>query len=59
MYRAGKIAPLVINPGELNDSKNFYTDSEFAEFLGITLEEFLRQIEKQKLNSVTLPKGTI
>jgi len=59
MYSIGEIAPLKIDKGDLNDSKNFYTDEEFAETFGITVEELLRQIDKQKPGEMASPKGTI
>ena len=59
VYEMGMIAPLVINPGDLNNSDYFYTDEEFAEFLGLSLDDFLRRIEKQKSGVITSPKDVI
>ncbi len=59
VYEMGMIAPLVINPGDLNNSDYFYTDEEFAEFLGLSLDDFLRLVEKQKTDTMILPKDVI
>ena len=59
MYSMGRIAPLMIDPGDFNDSANFYTDEEFAKFLGLSIEDFLKQVDKQKQGVSISPKGTI
>ncbi len=58
MHSMGMIAPLVIDKGDLNDPENFYTDQEFAEFLGITVEELEQKHHKAK-EEIPSMKGTI
>ena len=36
----GMPLPIMIEPGYFDDSTNFFTDQEMAEFYGLTLEQF-------------------
>ncbi len=55
LYEIGRIAPLTFDAGDLDNPDNFYTDEEFAEFMGVSIEE-LTGVMKGK-NQKTDPDG--
>ena len=62
LYKMGYIAPLLIDPGDLDNPDMFYTDEEFAEAMGVTPEELIKRfIETEKNDGQATPtlKGTI
>jgi len=59
MYKMGVEAPLVVDRGDLDDPKNFHTDQEFAEVLGITVEELEKKYKREEEKILSIPTENI
>ena len=58
MYEAGIMAPLVVSPGDFSDSSLFKNDKEFADMMGITVEELKKKLVEPRAEPDDT-KGTI